>query len=204
MTGRLLLVEIGEAPGRFERVRLGLDDGQALVFADVRKFGRLELVPESGEPFGHLGPEPLERGFTASCLRAALAARRRALKPLLLDQAVVAGLGNIYVDESLHRAGLHPLERSDRVTADGARRLRAAIRSVLSTAIRREGSSFDTFYRTPEGQPGRYQERFRVYGREGLPCRTCRTAIVRTVVGQRGTHHCPRCQPRLRRPRLAQ
>ncbi len=198
MTGRLLLVKAGKAPERFERVSLGLDNGAALVFADVRKFGRLVYVPEGQEPFPHLGPEPLGRGFAVSHLSALLAARRRALKPLLLDQTLLAGLGNIYVDESLHRAGLHPLLRSDRVSATSVRRLHTAIRAVLRTAIRREGSSFDAFYRTPEGQPGRYQERFLVYGRAGLPCHTCGTRIVRTVVGQRGTHHCPRCQPRPR------
>jgi len=120
---------------------------------------------------------------------------RRLLKPLLLDQSFVAGLGNIYVDEALHTAGLHPLSASHRVSRSGAASLAAAIKRVLRRAIAAEGSSFDAFYRTPEGRPGRYQDGFLVYGRDGLPCRRCGATIVRLVVGQRGTHVCPRCQP---------
>jgi formamidopyrimidine-DNA glycosylase len=123
------------------------------------------------------------------------------LKPLLLDQSFVAGLGNIYVDESLHRSGLHPLSKSERVKPAQAALLHREIRAVLAEAIEREGSSFDTFYRTPEGNPGAYQDQFRVYGRGGEPCHTCATPIARLVVGQRGTHVCPRCQPRPRRAR---
>ncbi|NOT31949.1 MAG: bifunctional DNA-formamidopyrimidine glycosylase/DNA-(apurinic or apyrimidinic site) lyase, partial [Planctomycetes bacterium] len=112
----------------------------------------------------------------------------------------LAGLGNIYVDEALHRAGLHPLTRSERVTPAAAARLSAAIRAVLAAAIEREGSSFDTFYRTPAGKPGSYQHLFRVYGRTDEPCLTCGTPIRYLVVGQRGSHVCPRCQ---RRPRAS-
>jgi len=115
---------------------------------------------------------------------------------------VIAGLGNIYVDESLFRARLHPLARSERLTCPQTERLHSAIRAVLAEAIEREGSSFDTFYRTPEGQPGAYQHQFQVYARDGQPCRTCGTTIQKSVVAQRGTHHCPKCQgrgPRKRR-----
>ncbi len=141
-----------------------------------------------------LGPEPLEEAFTSAWFADALSKRRRMLKPLLLDQAFVAGLGNIYVDESLFDARLHPRRRSDRVSRAQAVRLHTAIQATLSEAIRREGSSFDTFYRTPEGQPGQYQHQFQVYGRQGQSCRACERPIVRIVVGQRGTHLCPRCQ----------
>ena len=111
-----------------------------------------------------------------------------------LDQAFLAGLGNIYVDESLFRARLHPLTPSDRVSAAKARALHEAITQVLAEAIEREGSSFDGFYRTPTGQPGSYQDQFQVYGRHGKPCRSCGATVTRIVVGQRGTHSCPRCQ----------
>ena len=196
MTGRLV-VERADATPDWSRVRLGLDRG-ALHFLDVRKFGRLRWWADPQDPDGPLaplGPEPLEEAFTAAGLHAALARKRRALKPLLLDQTFVAGLGNIYVDESLHIAKLHPLERSDDVDRRAAGRLFRAIRSTLEAAIEREGSSFDGFYRTPEGQPGSYQHQFRVYGRGGKPCRRCRAEVERIVVAQRGTHLCPRCQP---------
>lgn len=196
MTGRLH-VEPREAPaGDYARVVLELDDGRALHFDDVRKFGRLVHEPDPARALGALGPEPLEAPFGPAWLVASLAARRRAVKPLLLDQAFVAGLGNIYVDESLHRAGIHPLRRSDRVRPQEAQRLAGEIRAVLERAIAREGASFDTFYRTPEGREGGFQHEFRVYDRAGQPCTTCGTPIVRIVVGQRGTHLCPACQPR--------
>ena len=199
MTGRLQIDPAGEQPGPWERVRIALDDGRVLRFVDPRKFGRVRYVRRSEEVLGELGPEPLSPEFTAAWLADALRARRRLLKPLLLDQTFLAGLGNIYADESLHRARLHPLARSERVPRDAAARLRDSIRAVLTEAIAREGSSFDAFYRTPEGRPGSYQDQFRVYGREGQPCLVCETPIRYLVVGQRGSHVCPRCQPKPRR-----
>jgi len=195
MTGRLHVEDADHATGRFLRVALPLDDGRELRFIDVRKFGRFVLTPDPSAFLAHLGPEPLSAEFTSDWLATALAGRRRALKPLLLDQEFVAGLGNIYVDEALHVAGLHPLRRSDRVPRAKAEALHRIIRDVLAEAIEREGSSFDTFYRTPEGNPGSYQDQFRVYGRDGKPCRTCERPIMKIVVGQRGTHLCTRCQP---------
>lgn len=198
MTGRLVVDgERGAAP--FERVGLRLSgaggEASTLRFLDVRKFGRLRFTEDPAEILGDLGPEPLGDDFTVDWFRAELRRRKRALKPLLLDQTFLAGLGNIYVDESLHQAGLHPLRRADRVDRARAERLHGAIRETLAAAIEREGSSFDTFYRTPEGQPGQYQHLFRVYGRDGKPCPVCGRTIVKTVVGQRGTHICTRCQP---------
>jgi formamidopyrimidine-DNA glycosylase len=198
MTGRLYVAR--EPDPLRTRARFDLDDGRLLLFTDVRKFGRLQLARSLDEALPPLGPEPLE-ALDGEWLAGALAARRRRLKPLLLDQSFVAGLGNIYVDESLHRAGLHPLRASDAVPRERAHALAAAIRSVLSAAIAAEGSSFDTFYRTPEGRPGAFQDEFAVYGRDGQPCRACGTSIRRIVVGQRGTHFCPRCQPAPRRGR---
>ena len=197
MTGRLYVAS--EPDPLRTRARFDLDDGRLLLFTDVRKFGRLQLARTLEEALPPLGPEPLDGVLDGKWMAEALAAKRRMLKPLLLDQSFVAGLGNIYVDESLHRAGLHPLRASDAVPRVRAHALAAAIRSVLSAAIAAEGSSFDAFYRTPEGRPGAFQDEFAVYGREGQPCRACGSKIRRIVVGQRGTHFCPRCQPPPRR-----
>jgi len=195
MTGRLHAEPTGTDMGPYERVRIDLDNGESLFFIDVRKFGRFIYVNDTKERFAGIGPEPLTDEFSSAWFRAALASRKRQLKPLLLDQSFLAGMGNIYVDEALHAAKLHPMRRSDRVPAAAADRLHAEIRDVLAAAIRREGSSFDTFYRTPEGQPGSYQEQFLVYGRDGKPCRFCGRSIKKMVVAQRGTHICTRCQP---------
>jgi formamidopyrimidine-DNA glycosylase len=160
-----------------------------LVFNDTRKFGRVWLVRDPDEVLSGLGPEPLGDEFTAQTLYAGLQSRRRQLKPLLLDQSFLAGMGNIYTDEALHMARLHPLAPSDSVDLEQARALWGAIRSVLQEGIRRNGASIDWVYRG-----GEFQNYFRVYDREGQPCPVCGTAIERLVVGQRGTHVCPHCQ----------
>ena len=200
MSGRLHVEPSATPLGPYTRVALELSDEHTLRFDDVRKFGRFTFTEDPKVTLAHLGPEPLEDDFTATWLARALAGRQRQLKPLLLDQEFVAGLGNIYVDEALHEAKLHPLMSADRVTKAQAARLVTAIRMILNEAITREGSSFDTFYRTPEGQPGSYQDQFRVYGRDGRACRRCGATVQKFVVGQRGTHVCPRCQ---RAPREA-
>ena len=193
MTGRLV-VESSRAPAPdYRRVSLVLDRG-TLHFLDVRKFGRFTFHPEGLEALAHLGPEPLEEDWRADGFVQALRARKRQIKPLLLDQEFLAGLGNIYVDESLFGARIHPEQSADRVSPRKARALHGQIRKVLAAAVEREGSSFDAFYRTPEGQPGSYQHLFQVYGREGKPCPRCGKPIKRIVVGQRGTHFCPACQ----------
>ncbi len=189
MTGRLEVVPAGDVPGRFTRVAFGLDDGRVLCFDDARKFGRVYLVPDVELVTGALGPEPLDDGFTVQAFARSLAQRARRLKPLLLDQTFLAGLGNIYVDESLHLAGLHPLRRADTLAAAEVARQHPAIRKTLNAAIERNGTSIDWAY-----PGGGYQLRLRVYDRAGLPCRRCGTLIERTVVGQRGTYYCPRCQ----------
>ncbi len=193
MTGRLVVkgkrVEVPD----YCRVSLQLDRGN-LFFLDVRKFGRFTFHSESDSALQHLGPEPLSDGFTPEVFFEALHGRRRAIKPLLLDQGFLAGLGNIYVDESLFGARIHPLEMACHVSRVKAARLFEQIQTVLREAIVREGSSFDAFYRTPEGQPGSYQHLFQAYGRTGKPCLRCERPIRRIVVGQRGTHFCPRCQ----------
>ncbi len=195
MTGRLQVDPKDEPPGRWERARVALDDGRTLRFIDPRKFGRVCFVRDRATLLGELGPEPLGEEFTLSWFTHALRAHRRLLKPLLLDQTLLAGLGNIYVDEALHRAGLHPLARSERLGPARVSALRDAIRAVLAAAIERDGSGVEIFARTPEGRPGSDGERFHVYGRAGQPCRRCGTPIRRSLVGQRSTFICPRCQP---------
>ena len=160
-----------------------------LVFNDTRKFGRVWLTANPEEVLGKLGPEPFSRNFTPEWLHTALHSRRRQLKPLLLDQTFLAGLGNIYSDEALNLAKLNPLAASDSITAKQAEALHAAIRSVLKEGIRRNGASIDWVYRG-----GEFQNYFRVYDREGKPCPTCGTKIQRIIVGQRSTHFCPKCQ----------
>jgi len=194
MTGRMLVEPAPERAPDYERVAFELDDGRRFSFLDVRKFGRLVHAARAEDVVGALGPEPLGEQCSAAWFARALRERARRVKPLLLDQSFVAGLGNIYVDESLHAARVHPLARSDRLPRERARALWSAMRATLHAAIEREGSSFDAFYRTPEGKPGSYQDAFRVYGRAGEPCASCGGAIRRIVVGQRGTHYCPRCQ----------
>ncbi|MCB9111490.1 MAG: bifunctional DNA-formamidopyrimidine glycosylase/DNA-(apurinic or apyrimidinic site) lyase [Anaerolineales bacterium] len=161
-----------------------------LAFNDTRKFGRVWLTDKPETVLGKLGPEPLGSEFTPQWLYENLRKRSRRLKPLLLDQTFLAGVGNIYADESLHMAKLHPLGLSNAVTLKQAKALHEAIQSVLKEGIRRNGASIDWVYRG-----GEYQNHFRVYDREGKPCPVCGTEIQKITVGQRGTHVCPKCQP---------
>ncbi len=184
--------------GTHVRVRLMLDDGTALVLRDARRFGRVTVVDpgdhRSAAPaLATLGPEPLSDDFTVAVLARGLAASRASVKARLLDQQLVAGIGNIYADESLWRARIHPDARS--VGTARAARLHTAIREVLAAAVEREGTSFRD-YQLVNGQSGRYLTELDVYGRGGLPCRSCGTTLRSTVVAQRGTTHCPRCQRR--------
>ncbi len=191
MSGDLRLAAPGEPPDRFARTIFHLAGGGELRFCDARKFGKVFLVGRAEEVTGALGPEPLSPQFTAARLGQMLQARRRALKPLLLDQTFIAGLGNIYVDEALHRAGLHPLRRSDSLRPAEVGALWRAIRAALRAGLRHNGASIDWAYRG-----GGFQNHFRVYRRAGEPCLACGTPIRRIVVGQRGTHFCPKCQRR--------
>ena len=186
-----LLVEPSDAPtAPHHRLLIDLDGGFRLAFNDARKFGRVWLTAEPESVLGALGPEPLDESFTAQDLHRALHARKRQLKPLLLDQGFLAGLGNIYADEALHLARLHPLKLSNALTPEESQRLWQSIRQVLQEGIQRNGASIDWVYRG-----GDYQHFFKVYQRTGNPCYNCGTPIERLVVGQRGTHFCPKCQP---------
>lgn len=163
--------------------------GKRLVFNDARKFGRIWLVKDPLSVLGRLGPEPLDPAFTVELFFQRLQKNRRAIKPLLLDQTFLAGLGNIYTDEALHLARLHPLTPAQQLDLAQAVALLAAIRAVLEEGIRRNGASIDWVYRG-----GSFQNHFRVYQRTGQPCFTCGTPVERITVGQRGTHFCPICQ----------
>ena len=187
----------GFEPTSHERAVVELEDGSRLVYRDVRRFGTwLVVTNDELEPYiaGKNGPEPLGPRFTTTWLAGRLATRRAALKSVLLDQSVVAGLGNIYADEALWRARLSPLRPANGLGLDEARRLHRAIRTVLRLGIERQGSTLRDYAR-PDGSEGEMQREFRVYGREGEPCPRCRTPIAKARVGGRGTWYCPHCQP---------
>lgn len=178
------------------RARLDLDDGRTLRFRDPRRFGRLSVVADRAyeqvvPTLATLGPEPLSDAFTVEGFAAALAATRAPIKARLLDQRLVAGVGNIYADESLWLARIHPASR--RVGRDRAAALHAAIVTILAAAIEREGTTFSD-YRMVNGQSGRYATFLAAYGQHGRPCRRCGTILRRTVIAQRGTTYCPGCQ----------
>ncbi len=188
MSGRLEVVSRSEAFTPHARLVWLLDDDLALRFEDARKFGRVWLVDDPAEVIGKLGPDAIDIKYEEFVSR--LRTRFGALKPLLLDQTFIAGIGNIYADEALHLARLHPLRTADSLSEDEAVRLYAAIRQVLLEGIAANGASFDWVY-----PGGKFQENFKVYGRTGQRCPTCDSPIRRIIVTQRSTHFCPVCQP---------
>jgi formamidopyrimidine-DNA glycosylase len=209
-SGRHLLVHLRmtgnvEHPARggleadpYRRAVVRLDDGSDVAYRDVRRFGTWALL-EPGEldhyfAARRLGGEPLERGFTVRALTQALAGRRAPVKAALLDQRAAAGVGNIYADEALWRARIHPLRPAGSLEPGEIARLRRAIRAALEMGIARQGATLRD-YRDPQGAPGRMQHEFRVYGRVGEPCDRCGTPIEKIRAGGRGTWFCPQCQP---------
>jgi formamidopyrimidine-DNA glycosylase len=196
MTGRFGLKRPGAAYGKHDHLSFMLASRRQLRFQDTRKFGRFYLA-NCRAILDRLGPEPLERQFSARLLGVRLAAHRRQLKPLLLDQHFLAGLGNIYVDEALWAAGLHPMRLSNSLTGDETLRLHRSIRQVLRRGLRNMGTTLgtgETTFYSVAGNRGRNRDELRVFRQTGAPCPRCRTAIVRMVVGQRSTHICPICQ----------
>ncbi len=189
MSGDLRMAESSEPPDPYAHTVFRLRSGWELRFSDSRKFGRVFLLDDPEEVLAGIGPEPLEADFTTEFLADLLKRRRRAIKPLLLDQRVIAGIGNIYADEALHRAKVHPRMRSDQLNPEQVEALWGAIRFSLSEGIKHNGASIDWVYRG-----GDFQNHFRVHRRAGEPCPICGTAIERTVVAQRGTYYCPICQ----------
>lgn len=196
MTGQLLLRAAGSPREAHTHLIFALSGHAELRYADLRKFGGFHyLGPGSPPPKGlaDLGPEPLGGGFTPAYLAGLLAGRRGPLKGLLLDQRRIAGVGNIYADEILHRAGLAPTRPAASLGAPETERLFRAIRDVLAEGIAHRGTTMRN-YVDGDGRPGEYQERLRVYGRAGGPCPDCGGEIRRLVVAGRGTYYCPACQ----------
>jgi formamidopyrimidine-DNA glycosylase len=195
MTGRLYVSPNDvRSEDRWVHLRLGLDNGHTLCFSDARRFGRAYLTHDPATVLPQLGPEPLEEAFTPAVLQTQLGKRARAIKPTLLDQSIVAGVGNIYADESLYLAQIHPLRKVSELNDAQITVLHGTIRQVLQAGIDHEGSTIG-WYRKPDGERGEAQEYFHVYGRDGQACRVCGTMISKIWVGQRGTHFCPTCQP---------
>jgi formamidopyrimidine-DNA glycosylase len=196
MTGALLL-RPGESASpdsiRYVTATFGLDDGSALLFSDRRKLGTAALLANERELERKLGPEPLDRRFTTSVLAGRLGRHKAPIKAVLCDQKFVAGIGNMYADEALFSARIHPLRPANSLSAEETGRLHQAIREVLETGIANAGATFSD-YRRPGGEKGRQQEAFKVAHRGGQTCYVCSTPIERIPVRNRGTYFCPRCQ----------
>jgi formamidopyrimidine-DNA glycosylase len=193
MSGHLAVASANAPADKYVHTAFELASGDELRFRDVRKFGRVYLVHDPAEILGKLGPEPLSDEFTPAWLHDQLQGRRRVLKPLLLDQSFVAGIGNIYADEALFYARLQPTRTSNTLTSQESQALHAGIRKALEMGIAREGASIDN-YRKPDGTMGSMQLAVAAYGRSGEVCYRCGGRIERIVLGGRGTHFCPECQ----------
>ncbi|MBN1595324.1 bifunctional DNA-formamidopyrimidine glycosylase/DNA-(apurinic or apyrimidinic site) lyase [candidate division FCPU426 bacterium] len=202
MTGQLFAARGGQVhdrlpslPDKHTHLILYLSGGLQLYFRDIRKFGRVCLLARGQERrvFQGLGPEPFSKAFTPAVLQQGLKGKKASVKSLLLGQKIVAGLGNIYADEALYRAGIAPQTPGGRVWPEKITVLHTAVRAVLRQAIRFRGTSLSDYY-DPESRQGQFQDRLRVYGRQGDPCRQCGTSVLKAVVAGRGTHWCPACQ----------
>jgi formamidopyrimidine-DNA glycosylase len=193
MTGRLYTSSNGTAPDAWVHVEFGLDDGETLYFSDARKFGRLHLMADPSPVFDRLGPEPLDDDFTLADFTARIQKRTGMMKPLLLNQAFLAGVGNIYADEALWLARIAPQRKANTLGEREIADLHRAIRKVLSDGIVHEGATI-SWYRKPDGTAGESQDHFNVYDREEVPCLRCGDPISKIRLGQRGTHFCRTCQ----------
>ncbi|MBX9687641.1 MAG: bifunctional DNA-formamidopyrimidine glycosylase/DNA-(apurinic or apyrimidinic site) lyase [Candidatus Obscuribacterales bacterium] len=198
MSGRLLVMQGNDVEPGHVRIRIGLTDGRKLIFDDTRVFGRLWCVPE-GESFesvvetlNSLGPEPLD-GINPKYLQTAFQRKTQSIKIALLDQSIIAGVGNIYADESLHRAGIHPNRQACSLTLAELKRLSKELQIVLNNAIEAGGSTLRD-YTDSSGVNGNYQHEALVYGRKDEPCRKCKSKIERIKLAGRSSHFCPRCQ----------
>lgn len=189
MTGKLTPV----FPEKWITVILHFRSGNALYFQDMRKFGRMVYTDDVTDLVGHLGPEPLAKTFTSQLFITMLGAKQRIIKPLLLDQSFLAGLGNIYVDEALFQAEIQPQSIASAIPQKNILLLHKAIQSILSASIKAQGTTILNFSHG-DNQSGTYQAALQVYGRKAQPCVVCKTPIEKIKLGQRGTHFCPRCQ----------
>ncbi|MDD5482048.1 MAG: bifunctional DNA-formamidopyrimidine glycosylase/DNA-(apurinic or apyrimidinic site) lyase [Kiritimatiellae bacterium] len=197
MSGQFCLVRAGRGREKHQHIILRLSGGRELRYCDARKFGRWEIAADTVRVLGKLGPEPLGKSFRPADLFSRLHSHRRQLKPLLLDQGFLAGVGNIYADEALWEGRLHPRRLSDSLTEREAFFLFKAIRSVLRRAIRNKGTSLGTGagnYHRPGRKQGRNQGQLNIPRRRGALCPRCGGAVSRLLVGQRASYHCPRCQ----------
>ena len=197
MSGSLRVINPAEDWKKHDHVGITLGNGKQLRFHDPRRFGLVLRLMES-DPMTHallknLGPEPLESGFTVEHLKAACSKRSAAIKLVIMDAKVVVGVGNIYASEALFRAGIGPETAANQLTLPRLRKLVAAIREVLAASIEEGGTTLRDFLNS-DGKPGYFKQRLFVYDRKGQPCRNCQTAIHHTVLGQRATYWCPRCQ----------
>lgn len=192
MTGALLLNP--EGIDRYARAVFHFSNGAHLVFSDRRRLGVIWMVDDAVTIIGKLGIEPLAGSFTPGILAKLLREHHVPVKAALIDQNIIAGIGNMYADEILFAAGIHPLRMTDTLPVEEVQILYHSIRDVLSSAINSKGASVDTYVR-PDGQPGRAQFDFRVAHRKGQPCPVCQTPVQRIAVRNRGTHFCPGCQP---------
>jgi len=196
MTGRLYVTDATaiQDVDKWLHVKFGLDGGKELRFSDSRKFGKVYLTEDIDDVTGGIGPEPLDDAFTVAVFKERLTGRSKVIKTLLLDQTFIAGVGNIYADEALHRAGIHPELKADLLSDEEVNRLHATVRATLSEGIQYEGASV-SWYRKPDGTRGESQNHLYVYGRTGEECLTCGKALIEKIrVAQRGTHYCPNCQ----------
>lgn len=190
MSGNLMVTPLTQPAHRHSRAIFILDNDHRLEFKNPRKFGRVYLAENPKDVVGHLGPEPLADDFTAENFIALFAHRRGRLKPLLLNQSLIAGVGNIYASEACFWANLHPARPVDTLSRADLTRLYEAVRQVLRHGIVLKGASLDDVYRG-----GNFQNHFQVYGKTGEPCSRCATPIERIMLGARSTFFCPRCQP---------
>jgi len=196
MTGSLLLSSAPDVPDKFIRAIIHLDNSSQIYFRDPRKFGAMWLVEDTNSVVRKLGPEPLDENFTPQILSERLAKRKAPIKALLFDQNFIAGIGNMYADEALFSAGIHPLRPGESLSQEEVKRLHRAIQEILWSAISNKGASVDTYFR-PDGTLGTAHFEFRVAHRLGGKfCPVCGTPIERIVVRNRGTYFCPRCQPK--------
>ena len=197
MTGSLRHAKAGDLPeDPHRRAVVNLDDGSEVAYRDVRRFGTwLLLEPSEVDAYidARVGPEPLAAAWKASHLAEKLEHRRAPIKAAILDQRTVAGVGNIYADEALWRARVHPLTPANELTLDEVKAVHKGIRASLQAGVRRQGSTLRD-YQLPDGSSGTAQDRFKVYGRAGLPCERCGTPIDKIRVAGRGTYYCPHCQ----------
>jgi formamidopyrimidine-DNA glycosylase len=196
MTGSLLLKQKGELPAEpspYVRAVFGLDNSTELLFTDRRKLGTISLVKDENEVLGKLGPEPLDPDFTPQILAKRLSSHKAPIKAVLCDQEVIAGIGNMYADEALFFARIHPLREANSLSHEEIKRLHKAIRQVLTRAIGNGGASISD-YRRPTGEKGTQQHDFYAAHRGGQTCKVCATPIERITVRNRGTYFCPKCQ----------